>query len=173
MDRRPQISVIGYDAEICTKIAYDAGRRVGASIAKRGGVVITGGLGGVMEAASRGAREAGGMVVGIIPSDDPSDANEYCDVVVPSGLGFARNFLVVNSGDAVVVVGGGAGTLTEMAAAYGKGKRVVTVKGTGGFADEWAGRYVDERRTVKILGAATPEKAVALAFGTPGRPGTV
>lgn len=164
MSRRPHISVIGFDSKLCTETAYQAARKVGESVARKGGVVVTGGLGGVMEGANRGARESKGLSVGIIPSENPSDANEYCDVLIPTGLGFARNFLVVNSGDAVVIVGGGAGTLTEAAGAYGKGKIVIAVKGTGGVADEWADKYFDERRTVKVIGAQGPEEAVETAF---------
>lgn len=164
MPRKLQVSVIGYDAEICTKVAYDAAYRVGSELARRGAVLINGGLGGVMEAASRGATEAGGLAVGIVPSDDPAEANRYSDVVIPSGMGFARNFLVVNSADALIIVGGGAGTLTEAAAAYGKGKPLIAVKGTGGVADEWAGRYLDERRTLLVSGASSPEDAVEMAL---------
>jgi uncharacterized protein (TIGR00725 family) len=117
-----------------------------------------------MEAACKVASEAGGLAVGIIPSEDPSQANKYCGIVIPSGLGFARNFLVVNSGDAVIIVGGGAGTPTEAAGAYGKGKPLIAVNGTGGVADEWAGKYFDDRKTVKVSGAETPERAVAMAI---------
>ncbi len=173
MVRKPQISVIGYDTMLCTKAAYEAAYRVGVALAKRGAVLINGGLEGVMEASSRGATEAGGLAVGIIPSDDASQANSYCGVVIPSGFGFARNFLVVNSADAVIIVGGGAGTLTEAAAAYGKGKPLVAVKGTGGVADEWAGRYFDGRRTVKVSGALSAESAVTIALRAASREAAV
>ncbi len=171
MVRRRQISVIGFDSELCTDAAYDAAYRVGTALAKKGAVLLSGGLGGVMEAASKGASEAGGLAIGIIPPDDASRANRYCDVVIPSGLGFARNFLVVNSGDAIIIVGGGAGTLTEAAAAYGKGKPVIAVRGTGGVADQWAGRYFDERRTVRVAAGDSPENAVALALRAKKKPG--
>lgn len=164
MKRRTQVSVIGYDAKICTQVAYDAAYRVGSALAKDGVVLVSGGLGGVMEAASKGAFDAGGLAVGIIPPDDASEANRYCGVVIPSGFGFARNFLVVNSADALIIVGGGAGTLTEAAAAYGKAKPIVAVKGTGGVADEWAGRYFDERKIVRVSSAETPEDAARMAL---------
>ncbi len=164
MTRRPQVSVIGYDAKICTEAAYRAAYRVGSSLAKNGATLVTGGLGGVMEAASKGAREHNGLVIGIVPPDDAGVANSYCDVVIPSGIGFARNFLVVNSADAVIIVGGGAGTLTEAAASYGKGKPLVAVRGTGGVADSWDGRYFDERKTTKVSGADSPEEAVTMAL---------
>jgi uncharacterized protein (TIGR00725 family) len=164
MIRKPQISVIGYDTKLCTETAYEAAYRVGKALAKRGAILIDGGLGGVMEAACKGATEAGGLAVGIIPSEDAAQANRYCGVVIPSGFGFARNFLVVNSADAIIIVGGGAGTLTEAAAAYGKGKPLFAVKGTGGVADAWAGKYFDDRKTLKVSGAESAEKAVTMAL---------
>src|SRR5450759_3258955 len=92
MARRVQISVVGFDADSCTEVARDAAYRVGKAIAREGGTVICGGLGGVMEAASEGALDAGGHSVGIIPSADSAQANQYCDLVVSTGLGKSRNF---------------------------------------------------------------------------------
>jgi hypothetical protein len=160
MTRRVQISVVGFDADACTEVARKAAYRVGRAIAREGGTVVCGGRGGVMEAASKGARDAGGHSVGIVPSADSNEANRYCEFVVATGLGKARNFIIAYSGDAMVVVGGGAGTLTEAAAAYEVAKPIIAVKGTGGVADEWAGRYFDDRRTRMILGGSSPEDAV-------------
>ena len=160
MDRGVQISVVGFDDDSCTEVAREAAYRVGAAIAREGATVVCGGLGGVMEAASKGAREAGGHVLGIIPSADSVQANRYCEFVVATGIGKSRNFVVAYSGDAMIVVGGGAGTISEVAAAYQVAKPITTVKGTGGVADEWAGRYLDDRRTRLILGGSSPEDAV-------------
>ncbi len=172
MGRRWQISVVGNGADSCTPVAYDAAYRVGKAIASEGAVVVNGGLGGVMEAASKGARDAGGLCVGIIPSADFAQANRYCDLVVATGLGKSRNFLVAYSGDAMVIIGGGAGTMIEAAAAYSAAKPIVVVRGTGGVADEWAGRYFDERRTRRILEASSPEEAVEkIMRELPGRDG--
>src|SRR5438445_11603517 len=113
MVRRVQISVVGFNEDSCTPAARDAAYRVGKAIAKRGGAVISGGVGGVMEAASKGAIDAGGLAVGIVPSADLAQANKYCDCVVATGLGWSRNFVVAASGDAMVVEGGGAGTLAR------------------------------------------------------------
>ena len=164
VSRRPQVSVVGFNADSCTEAAAEAAYLVGKAIARAGVVVVCGGLGGVMEAACRGARDAGGTSVGIVPSAESSQANRYCDVVVATGLGKSRNFLVAYSGDAMVVVGGGAGTLIEVAAAYQAAKTVVAVRGTGGVADEWAGKHLDGRRTVKILEGSSPEDAVDKAM---------
>jgi len=160
MGRGFQISVVGFDADSCTEVAREAAYRVGRAIAQEGATVVCGGLGGVMEAASKGARDAGGHAVGIIPSSDSDQANRYCEFVVATGIGKSRNFVVAYSGDAMIVVGGGAGTISEVAAAYQVAKPIVTVKGTGGIADEWAGKYLDARRTTLILGGSGPEDAV-------------
>jgi uncharacterized protein (TIGR00725 family) len=102
-----------------------AAESVGRALGARGVVLVCGGLGGVMEAACRGAKEAGGTTVGILPGLERSDANEYVDVAVATGLGEARNALVVRAADAVIAVGGGYGTLSEIALALKAGKRVV------------------------------------------------
>jgi uncharacterized protein (TIGR00725 family) len=172
VERRVHVSVVGYNEDMCTKTAYDAAYRVGHAIAEQGGIVVCGGLGGVMEAASRGARDAGGLSIGIIPDADPRGANQYCDVVVATGLGKSRDFLVAYSGDAMIVVGGGAGTLIEAAAAYQVEKPVVAVRGSGGVADAWAGKYIDDRRTKMILGALDPEDAVKVAMRELARAGS-
>ena len=160
MVRRVQISVVGFNEDSCTEVAREAAYRVGKEIAREGATVICGGLGGVMEAASKGASEAGGLSVGIIPSSDSAQANKYCDFVVATGLGRSRNFVVAYSGDAMVLVGGGAGTLIEAAAAYQADKPIVSVKGTGGVADAWAGKYIDDRNTRPIVEGSSPEDAV-------------
>jgi uncharacterized protein (TIGR00725 family) len=90
---------------------------LGKAIGKAGGVVITGGLGGVMEAASRGCYETGAIVIGVLPGRDPSAANRWVTFPLPTGMGEARNALVVRAGEAVVSVGGGWGTLSEIALA--------------------------------------------------------
>ena len=86
---------------------------------------MCGGLGGVMEAACRGARQAGGTTVGLLPGLDRRDANPYVDVAIPTGLGEARNALVVRTADVLVAVGGGYGTLSEIGLALRTGKHVV------------------------------------------------
>jgi uncharacterized protein (TIGR00725 family) len=98
---------------------------VGRELASAGAVVVCGGLGGVMEAACRGAREAGGQTVGILPGTDRAAANAFVDIAIPTGLGEARNALVVRAADALIAVGGGYGTLSEIALALKAGKRVV------------------------------------------------
>ena len=103
----------------------EAAAEVGRLLAERGAVVVCGGLGGTMEAACRGAKQAGGTTVGLLPGGSRSDANPFVDVAIPTGLGEARNALVVRAADVVVAVGGGYGTLSEIALALKAGKRVV------------------------------------------------
>ena len=107
-----RVSVIGGGS--VDEATAERARTVGRLLGERGAVVVCGGLGGVMEAACAGASAAGGRTVGILPSADRRDANEYVDVAVATGLGHARNALVVMNGDAVVAVDGGAGTLSEL-----------------------------------------------------------
>jgi uncharacterized protein (TIGR00725 family) len=108
------------DAEECA-LAEEVGRE----LARRGAVVVCGGLGGGMEAACRGAKEAGGTTVGILPGDRRLDANPYVDVALATGLGEARNALVVRAADAVIAVAGEFGTLSEIALALRTGTPVV------------------------------------------------
>ena len=133
-------------------------------VAKRGAVLITGGLGGVMEAASQGAKEAGGFVIGIVPQEEKTAANPYCDAVIATGLGYARDFLTAYSADAVIVVGGGSGTLIEVAAAYQQKIPIIALRGSGGTADSVVDTYIDDRKIEIVRGEASPEKAVDTAL---------
>ena len=159
-----QILVIGNNDNGCTpeleKIAYETG----IEIAKSNSILITGGLGGVMKAASKGAKESGGLTVGIIPQNDMSEANEFCDVVIPSGIGLMRDFLNALSADGVIAIGGGSGTLSEICAAYMYSKPIVVLKNSGGTSTKFADQYLDHRENVKIIGVDTPKEAVELIF---------
>ncbi|MGH8899301.1 MAG: TIGR00725 family protein [Egibacteraceae bacterium] len=103
----------------------DAAEAIGAGLAKAGVTVVCGGLAGVMAAACRGAKAHGGHTVGILPGRDPAAANPWVDVAIPTGFGEARNALVVRSAEAVIAVGGGYGTLSEIALALKAGTRVI------------------------------------------------
>ena len=160
MTKKHQILIIGHDVGGCTpeheKIAYDAGTEV----AKSGSVLISGGLGGVMKAACKGAHDSGGITVGIIPQDNVSHANEFCDIVIPTGMGHTRDFLTALSADGVIVVGGGAGTLTEICAAYMHKKPIATIKNSGDVAEKFSDQYLDHRKNVKIKGFDSAKDAV-------------
>jgi uncharacterized protein (TIGR00725 family) len=143
-----QVSVIGSGSE-----HEDRAEEVGRLLAERGCTVVTGGLGEVMAAAARGAKEAGGMTVGILPGESREDANEWIDHAVVTGIGHARNLAVVASGDAVIAVGGSWGTLAEIGFARRLGRPVVVLE--PGWQVEGDG----------IERAATPSEAVELVLG--------
>lgn len=129
---------------------YEKAREIGRLVAERGGVVVCGGLLGVMEAAARGTKEAGGTAIGVLPDEDRGRANEYLSYSVATGMGQARNLAVVCSADVVVAVGRGYGTLSEIGLALKLGRPVVAL-------ESWdLGGHV----TV----ATSPEEAVERAF---------
>jgi uncharacterized protein (TIGR00725 family) len=144
------VAVIG--AGTCDAATLGDAETVGALLARADCIVLTGGLGGVMEAASRGASEAGGLVIGVVPGADRGDANAWVDVPVATGRGDARNTIIANTADAFVAVGGAYGTLSEIAFALKRNKRVVSL-----------GSWVPDEAVVV---ADTPAEAVALALGT-------
>jgi len=158
--RKIQILVIGHNENGSTPEVEQIAYETGLEIAKSGAVLITGGLGGVMRAACHGAKDGGGLTVGIIPQNDPSFANEYCDIVIPSGIGLARDFLNALAGDGVIIIGGGSGTLSETCAAYMYKKPIAAIKNSGGMADRFADQYLDHRENVKIIGVNSPKEAV-------------
>jgi len=121
-----------------------------------------------MEAACRGAVLARRssedcLTLGILPGGDRREANDWLDVVVPSGMGLARNLLIVLTAEALVVVDGGSGTLSEIALGWQHGRPIVALADTGGWAERLADQPVDEARPgERVIGAASPEEAVAL-----------
>ena len=160
MTKKRQILVIGNNTNGCTpkheKIAYE----VGAEIAKSDSVLITGGLGGVMTAASHGAHDANGLTVGIIPQDNSTMANEFCDIVIPTGMGLARDFLNALTADGVIIVGGGSGTLSEVCAAYMYKKPMVAIRNIKSSIEPYIDGFLDHRKNIKIIGVDSPQDAV-------------
>lgn len=126
MKRKPQVSVIG-DSNPTLEVLQWA-EEVGRLVAENDGVIICGGLGGVMAAAARGAAAAGGLTVGILPSYDATTANASIGVTIATGMGHARNAVVVASGDVVIALPGSYGTMSEVALALVLGKPVISVK---------------------------------------------
>jgi uncharacterized protein (TIGR00725 family) len=154
--QRVQISVIGA-SEGSSEILRDA-EAVGRGVAEAGAVLVCGGLTGVMEAASKGAAEAGGTVVAILPTLSPADANPYVSYAVATGTGHARNLSVVASGEAVIAVGGEWGTLSEIAYARKLGRPVVAIQ-------SWILRN-RAGTDLGIVEAETPEQAVKAALSS-------
>jgi len=146
--KRPRIGVIGGARP--DMVSREVAARVGELIAKAGAVLVCGGLGGVMEAAALGAKQAGGLTIGILPGGSPAEANPSIDVPVATGIGYARNAIVALNADALIAIDGEYGTLSEIAygVIYGK-----TVIGLG----TWDIRG--------IIQAKNPEEAVKLALG--------
>uniref|UniRef100_A0A7C3RC33 TIGR00725 family protein n=2 Tax=Archaeoglobus fulgidus TaxID=2234 RepID=A0A7C3RC33_ARCFL len=120
-----QIGVIGGGE--CDEEIYRIAYRVGELIAERGHVLINGGLGGVMEASAKGAKSKGGLVVAILPRKKDF-CNDFSDIRIATDMGHARNIIIVHSSDALISVGGGYGTISEIAIALKEGKRVASIK---------------------------------------------
>lgn len=158
--RKTQISVIGYNKDRCTPIAKKIAYDVGKEIALSQSILVCGGLGGVMESACKGAKNFGGLTVGILPQDDFSYANKFCDIVIPTGIGFSRDFIVASSCDGIIIVGGGVGTLTELTVGYMLKKKMVAVIGSGGVAEKYGGKFLDERKRIRIYKTQSPKEAV-------------
>jgi uncharacterized protein (TIGR00725 family) len=123
------VAVVGAGDATAAELAL--AEEVGARLVELGATVVTGGLGGVMEAACRGAKSRRGQTVGLLPGDDRSEANGWVDVAIATGLGELRNGLIVRTSDALVAIGGGAGTLSEIGFALKLGRPVI---GLGTFA---------------------------------------
>ena len=151
-NRKPYVTVVG-SGEASGEL-YEKAQEVGRLVAERGGTVVCGGRSGVMEAAARGAREAGGTAIGILPDEDRKRASEYLTHSIATGTGHARNLAVVCSGDVVVAVGGEYGTLSEIGLALKVGRPVVAL-------ESWD---LGEHVTV----VTSPEDAVEAAFGLLG-----
>jgi uncharacterized protein (TIGR00725 family) len=146
---KPIVSVIG--GSTCTREEAALAAAVGRLLAERGAIVACGGLGGVMAAVAQGARAAGGTTVGILPGADPAAANPYIEIPLATGMGEMRNALVVQVAQALIAIGGGAGTLSELALAQRIGKPVV------GLHDSFTG-------AVDIPRVASPEEAATWAL---------
>ncbi len=159
MKDRMQIGVIGSWRNTLDKEAYRLAEDIGKEIAQRNCILITGGSTGVMEHSMKGCKDAGGTTVGIIAADDYRAyeyLGQFIDIKINTGMGEnGRIPVLVNTCDAVIAIGGGVGTLTEIAHAYHQGKPVVIMEGTGGVSDKVRSLldkdgYLDTKRLVKI-----------------------
>lgn len=166
IEKKLVVSVIGPNDSACSEEISQFGEALGKALAKAGHVVCCGGMGGLMAAVCKGAKAEStgffGATIGILPGKDSSQANPWCDIVIPTGLGIARNTLVVQTGEVVVAVGGGAGTLSEIALAWQLRKKIICINHLGGWSEEMAGRILDYRQDEPILTAATVEEVMAL-----------
>ena len=157
-ERIRQVAVIGSAGCGEGTELWRLAEQVGSRLARDGAVLVCGGRGGVMEAASRGAAQAGGTVIGIVPGDSPAEANPHCTHVVSTGIGQARNLAVVASGEAVIAIGGEWGTLSEIGHARSLGRAVVALR-------SWTLRGEGPMESAPgIVVAPTPEAAVGAAL---------
>jgi len=163
--RRPVVAVIGATSP-STSLLQTA-EDLGCTLMDAGFTVATGGLGGVMAAASRGARRSGswreGCIVGVLPGLIADEANPFVDLVVPTGMNYARNVVLVAMADVVVAVGGGSGTLSEIALAWQHGKPIVALDLGEGWSARLAGARLDRRREDVLHRATSAEDAVVAA----------
>jgi uncharacterized protein (TIGR00725 family) len=130
---------------------------VGAEIARNRAAVVCGGLSGVMEAVCRGARKEGGLTIGIIPSDERSDANPFVQIPIVTGMGMGRNVMLVKTADVLIAVGGEFGTLSEIAHALNLGKKVIGLR-------TWKLEKAHTKSIPNLVEVDTAKKAVALAL---------
>jgi len=154
-----QIAVIGSSGKIPPDV-WQTAEEIGKAIASQGAILICGGRGGVMEAACKGAKEMKGLTVGVLPGRR-DEANKYVDIAIVTEMGDARNAINVKSGDAVIAIHGGPGTLSEIGHALNSGKKVIALKQSGGVAGKLAGQVIDRSQ---VLSALSVEEAVRLAF---------
>ena len=149
------ITVIGPNKSLCTKELYKFGVELGKLLVDLDYTIINGGMFGIMEAVFKGAKKSKnysfGKTIGIIPSSNKHDANKYCDIVIPTGIGYARNQIVVNSSDTIIAIGGGAGTLSEIAFAWQLKKRIYAFTNFSGWAKELANIKLDNRDKKPII----------------------
>lgn len=145
--KRTRIGVIGGARP--DKASWKAAFEVGGLIARAGAILVCGGLGGVMEAAARGAQSAGGLTIGILPGLSPADANPHIDIPIATGIGYARNSMVAMNADVLIAIDGKYGTLSEIAYGMIYGKRII---GLGTWEIDG------------VITAATPEEAVQSAL---------
>lgn len=154
MSRKPIIAVIGGGSTASTESLLLA-EEVGFLIARADAILVCGGLNGVMEAAARGAHRGGGLTLGILPSGNKGDANEYIDIPIATAMSTARNLVIVRTADAIIAIDGSYGTLSEMAHAFDLGKTVFALRS---WPMDKTG--VDKHLFVPVH---TPRKAVDLA----------
>lgn len=159
-NRAIQVTIIGDSNtnEKNLKIAFE----IGTQIAKKKWILICGGKTGVMESACKGSNENGGMTIGIVPETDFNAANKYCKVVIPTGMGYARNSIVALSGDVIVMIGGKTGTLNECSFAWFSNKPIIALTSVEGWSKKVAGQFLDDRRDKPIFSAETAEEVIEL-----------
>lgn len=171
--RRPLIAVVG--ASRPDPASVKAAEALGHALVDAGYRILCGGRGGVMAAVCKGARSSeawtDGATVALLPGEDATDANAWVDIAIPTGLGLARNALIARAGDAMVAVGGSAGTLSELALAWQMGRPIAALHTGEGWASQLAGTAIDDRDRPPIHRCDSPDDVLGwLVHVTPTLP---
>jgi uncharacterized protein (TIGR00725 family) len=162
-----QIGIIGSNKSQCSKELYEFSYDLGLLLGNKGHTIINGGMLGTMEAVSKGVKDSENgqsKVVGILPFDNKEQANKYLDITIPTGIGFARNSVVVLSSDILIALGGGAGTLNEISYAWQFGKKVFCYTESEGWSKKLANQNLDSRKKGLLVGFKTLEELSKLLF---------
>lgn len=166
MTRKPVVGVIGPNYENCSEEVYNFGIELGRVLTDHDVMIVCGGRKGIMEAVCQGAKLSGKYnfhnTIGIIPSEDKNEANQFCDIVIPTGIGLARNSIIVNTSDILIAVAGGSGTLSEIAFAWQMNKKVICYTGYEGWSKEMAGKNLDQRNSGLLTEANSLEDVIGL-----------
>lgn len=142
-------------------ILYKLAEELGEILGKKKIILFTGGKGGIMESASKGAKQFGGTTIGVVKGKDRNTCNKYIDIEIVSGMeGCGEETMLILSCDGIIALGGGAGTLQELTIAYRNKKPVVILDINYGWASKLKGSYLDERKNEKFVVATNPEEAV-------------
>ncbi len=164
MKNKLKLAVFGADEDHSSEDRCSLAFKVGQEIAKSGAILYTGGGKGIMEAVSKGAKSKNGKVIGIIPGNDKSKANQYCDEIIAQGEDFfKRSITLAQEVDGAIIIDGGIGTLSEMCVCYWDLKPIVALSTSGGMAEEYSGRFLDKRFLTKVKQSNSPEEAVQQA----------
>lgn len=166
--KKPQIAIIGYAGQeeypksikinsTCYQYAYQIGKFIG----KKGWILVTGGKSGIMEESSRGCFEQNGTTVGVISGSQRNQSNKYIKVeVVTNGYPTNEESVLIGMSDVIVMIGGGAGTLIELAISYRQSKPIIIIKNTGGWSDKIINPYLDERKRTQIKFVDSSKEAI-------------
>jgi uncharacterized protein (TIGR00725 family) len=157
-----KIGVVGPNDAMCNCELFDFGIKLGKTLSQKNRIFICGGMGGFMESFCKGVKSSAntffGQTIGILPSDNKDDANEFIDVSIPTGIGIMRNVMIIQTSDIIIACGGGAGTLSEIAIAWQLGKKVLCITNFDGWAKELAGKNLDIRHNSLLIPVKTIEE---------------
>ncbi len=164
MEKKKIVSIIGPSKSNCTPEIYEFGLKLGKAIIDLDFILVCGGMHGIMEAVCKGAKQSSnykyGCTIGIIPTYNKNDANIFCDIVIPTGIGLSRNQIIANTGDILIAVSGGAGTLSEIAFGWQMNKKVICYTEFDGWAKNLAGKNLDAKHKGLLLSAKNLKQVV-------------